>query len=74
MSKAHTDLDMNNNDINNAANITAGTEIRANTNFNHNGTNGITQVVVITDDSNDLHRFAFTQGILTAYSVKEGGH
>ena len=74
MPKAFVDLDMNSNDINSAANITAVTEIRANTNFSHNGTNGITQVVVITDDSGNLHRFAFTQGILTAYSVKDGGH
>ena len=74
MSKAFTDLDMNANSIIAAANITAITEIRADTSFNHNGTAGITQVVVITDDVGDLHRLAFTLGILTAYSVKEGGH
>ena len=74
MSKAFTDLDMNGNSIIAAANITAGSEIRAGTSFSHNGTAGITGVVTITDDFTNIHRLAFTLGILTAYSVKEGGH
>ena len=69
MSKALTDLDMNANSIIAAANITVTTEIRANTNFNHNGTNGITQNVNIIDDSAVVHVLTFTQGILTAYNI-----
>ncbi len=69
MPKAFVDLDMNGNDVNNAANVNATTEVRANTNFNHNGTNGITQLITIADDSAAVHTFTFTQGILTNYSV-----
>ena len=69
MSKAYTDLDMNGNSITAAANITAIAEIRANTKFNHNGTDGITQILQITDDSAITHTLSFTLGILTAYSA-----
>ncbi len=70
MSKALTDLDMNSNDINSALNSTATTQHRANSHFDANGFNGITQNFSLTADS-VVNTFNFAGGILTAHSIKK---
>ena len=42
-------------------------KVRANTAFNVNGTDGITQVVAIKDYNGATHTITFTGGILTSY-------
>jgi hypothetical protein len=44
-------------------------KVRANTAFNVNGTDGITQVVNITDRNGTQHHLTFTGGILTSYTT-----
>ena len=70
MSKAHTDLDMNGNDINNALNSTATIQHRANSHFDANGINGITQTFSFTV-LGATHSFHFKGGILTFHDVKK---
>ena len=69
MAKAFVNLDMNSNNISNAANITAASEIRGN-GYSHNGTAGIIQAATIIDDSAVAHIFVFTNGLLIGYSTK----
>ena len=73
MSKAFTDLDMNANDILAAANLIATGTVRSNTQFNRNGTNGLTKSFSITELSGAVHAFVFNGGILTGYTLT-GGH
>jgi hypothetical protein len=44
-------------------------KIRANTAFNVNGTDGITQAINILDKNNVRHTLVFTGGILTSYTT-----
>jgi hypothetical protein len=44
-------------------------KIRANTAFNVNGTDGITQTINILDKNNVRHTLVYTGGILTSYST-----
>ena len=44
-------------------------KIRANTTFNVNGTDGITQTINILDKNNVRHTLVFTGGILTSYTT-----
>lgn len=44
-------------------------KIRADGVFNHNGTDGITQTINITDNGGTTHTMVFSGGILTAYST-----
>ena len=66
MSKALTDLDMNANDILAAANLIATATVRSDTQFNHDGTNGITKLVAVTETAG-THFMTFNGGILTVY-------
>ena len=70
MSKAYTDLDMNTNDINNVLNSTATTQHRANSHFDANGIDGITQTFGFTV-LGVAHSFNFKGGILTFHDVKK---
>ncbi len=66
MVKAHEDLDMNGNDIENVNNSTATTQHRTNNHFDTNGSNGLTQTIVVTMGGADK-TFTFKGGILTAF-------
>ena len=70
MSKALTDLDMNSNNVNNVLNSTATTQHRANSHFDANGINGITQFISFTILSVPF-TFTFEGGILTAQTGKK---
>ncbi len=72
MVKAFVDLDMNTKDINSALAITATGTIRSNAQFNRNGENGLTQVIVVFDGIT-TSTFTFSGGILTVFS-ETGGH
>ena len=70
MPKAFVDLDMNSNDINSAANTTATTQHRANSHFDANGLNGLTQSINLTTNLVN-HSFIFQGGILISHSTKK---
>lgn len=48
--------------------VHSNTKVRADTCFNHNATDGISQVVVIPDAAGSTHTLTFSGGILTGYS------
>ncbi len=70
MTKTFTDLDMNTNDVNNATNSTATTQHRADSHFDANGLNGVTQTIIVTVNL-EGHTLVFEGGILISHSVKK---
>ena len=73
MVKAFVDLDMNGKDINSATNVTATGTVRSDTQFNRNGSNGLTSTFTVTQTDLTTHTFTFGGGILTNYTLG-GGH